>query len=139
MSKSEKKTLQIRQRRTFSEEFKRQKVQLIVDKTTTIADVAELYGVCKMTVYRWLYRYSPHHQQGTNQVVQMESEEHKNKQLLQKLADTERMVGQQAIQLAYLERLIAIAGESLKIDLKKNFSTPPLNGSATTQAKTSTQ
>jgi transposase-like protein len=138
MSKSEKKVFQIRQRRTFSEEFKRQKVQLIVDKTIGISDVAELYGVSKVTVYRWIYQYSPHHKQGTNQVVQMESEEHKTKQLLQKLAETERLVGQQALQLAYLERLITIAGESLNIDLKKNFSTSPLNGSETTQAKPST-
>jgi transposase len=132
MSKNEKKVLQIRQRRTFSEEFKRQKVQLIVDKTIAISDVVELYGVTRMSVYRWIYRYSPHHSQGTNQVVQMESEAHKNKLLLQKLAETERMVGQQAIRLAYLEQLIAIAGETLKIDLKKTFSTPPSNGSAST-------
>lgn len=138
MSKSEKKSFEIRQRRTFSEEFKRQKVQLIVDKTISISDVVELYGVSKMTVYRWVYQYSPHHKQGTNQVVQMESEEHKTKQLIQKLAQTERMVGQQAIQLDYLERLIAIAGEALKVDLKKTFSTPPLNGSETTLTKPST-
>jgi transposase len=138
MSKLEKKVLQIRKRRTFSEEFKRQKVQLIVDKTIAISDVVELYGVTKTSVYRWIYQYSPHHSQGTNQVVQMESEEHKTKLVLQKLAETERMVGRQAIQLAYLEQLIATAGAALKIDLKKNFSTPPLNGSEPTPTKPST-
>lgn len=127
MSNSEKKVLAIRQKRTFSEEFKRQKVKLLVEKTVSISDLVVLYGVSKMSVYRWIYKYSPHHEQGTNQVVQMESEAHKTKLLLQKLAEAEQKIGRQAIELDYLERLIAVAGESLKIDLKKNFSTPPLN------------
>lgn len=139
MSKSEKKVLEIRKRRIFSEEFKRQKVKLIVEKTVSISDVVEVYGVSKMSVYRWVYRYSAHHEQGTNQVVQMESEEHRTKQLLQKLSDAERVLGQQAIKLAYLEQLIATAGEALKIDIKKNFSTPASNTSAHTPTKPNTQ
>ena len=71
MDKTEKNKLKIRQRRTFSEEFKRQKVQQIVDKLISVAEVAEHYKVSRVTVYRWLYRYSPHHEQGTIQVVQM--------------------------------------------------------------------
>ncbi len=124
MSKSEKKVLEIGKHRIFSEEFKRQKVKLIVDKTVSISDVVEVYGVSKMSVYRWIYRYSPHHEQGTKQVVQMESEEHRTKQLLQKLSEAERVLGQQAVKLAYLEQLIDTAGQALKIDIKKNFSTP---------------
>ena len=137
MSKSEKKVLEIRKRRIFSEEFKRQKVKLIVDKTVSISDVVEVYGVSKMSVYRWVYRYSAHHEQGTNQVVQMESEEQRTKQLLQQLSEAERVLGQQAIKLAYLEQLIA-TGEALKIDIKKNFSTPASNTSAHTPTKPNT-
>ena len=56
MAKSKTNRLEIRQVRTFSEEFKRQKVQLIVEKKVSIADVSTLYQVSKMTVYRWLYK-----------------------------------------------------------------------------------
>ena len=128
--------LQVKQRRIFSEAFKRQKVQLIVEKKISIKDVSDLYGVTSMTVYRWLYRYSPHHQKGTTQVVQMESEEHRTKELLQELARLERVIGQKQVQLEYLERLIAIAGEALHIDLKKNFGSHASNGSEDTSKNT---
>lgn len=136
MSGPKRNGLQIKQRRIFSEAFKRQKVQLIVEKKISIKDVSELYGVTSMTVYRWLYRYSPHHKKGTIQVVQMESEEHRTKELLQELARLERVIGQKQVQLEYLERLIAIAGEALQIDLKKNFGSPVSNGSEGTTKNT---
>ena len=136
MSGSKRNGLQIKQRRIFSEAFKRQKVQLIVEKKISIKDVSELYGVCKLTVYRWLYRYSPHHRSGSIQVVQMESEEHRTKELLQELARLERVIGQKQVQLEYLERLLAIAGEALQIDLKKNFGSHASNGSQSTSKNT---
>lgn len=130
MDKSKKSSLKIRQRRIFSEEFKRQKVQQIVEKLVSVKEVAEHYGVTRMSVYRWLYRYSPHHEKGTNQVVQMQSEEQKTKQLLQQVADLERVVGQKQLHIDYLEKLIVISGEELGVDIKKNFSAKPSNGSA---------
>jgi transposase-like protein len=129
MSGPKRNGLQIKQRRIFSEAFKRQKVQLIVEKKISVKDVSELYGVSMVTVYRWLYRYSPHHNQGTIQVVQMESEEHRTKELLHKLSKLEQVIGQKQLQLDYLERLIAIAGDALQIDIKKNFDTLASNGS----------
>jgi transposase len=129
MSKSGKKVYQTKQRRIFSEAFKRQKVQQIVDKQISIKDVSDLYQVSKMSVYRWLYQYSPHHARGTNQVVQMESEAHKTKALLQKVAQLEQVVGQKQLQIDYLNKLLELASESFKTDIKKNFGSPPLNGS----------
>lgn len=136
MSGTKRNSLRIKQRRIFSEAFKRQKVQLIVEKKISIKDVSDLYGVSTMTVYRWLYRYSPHHNKGTIQVVQMESEEKRTKELLGELARLERVIGQKQVQLEYLERLIAIAGESLQIDLKKNFDSLASSGSETTPKNT---
>lgn len=136
MSSHQKSKLEIRQRRIFSEEFKRQKTQQIVEKKVSVSDVSELYGIAKMTVYRWLYRYSPHHQKGTTQVVQMESEENKTKQMLQKVAELERIIGQKQLHIDYLEKLIEISGQELKIDLKKNFSGQPSNGSVSTKINT---
>ena len=135
MDKLEKNKLKIRQRRTFSEEFKRQKVQQIVDKLISVAEVAEHYKVSRVTVYRWLYRYSPHHEQGTIQVVQMQSEEHKTKQLRQQIAELERIIGQKQLHIDYLEKLIVISSEELKIDLNKNFDMTRSNGSAETEPK----
>lgn len=127
------------QRRIFSEEFKRQKVQLIVDKLASVKEVSETYGVSATSVYRWVYQYSPHHQRGSVQVVQMESEAHKTKELLRQVAELERAVGQKQLQIDYLERLLAVSGESLQMDLKKTFGATALSGSASTAASTPTR
>ena len=124
-----KKKLEIRQRRIFSEEFKRQKVQLLIEKKVSVKELSELYSTSKMTIYRWLYRYSPHHQKGTTQVVQMESEALKTQSLQAQVADLERVVGQKQLQIDYLEQLIELASQELKMDIRKNFVTQALNKS----------
>ena len=55
----------------------------------------------------------------------MESESHKTKRLLERLAELERIVGQKQLQIDYLEKLIEIGSEELKVDLKKSFGTKP--------------
>jgi transposase-like protein len=135
MAQEKKPQLEIRQRRIFSEAFKRQKVQQIVEKKISIKEVVAHYGVTRMAVYRWVYKYSPHHQKGTNQVVQMESEELKTKELLKQVAELERIVGQKQLQIDFLDKLIAIGSEELKIDLKKNFAPQPSSGSGNTGDK----
>lgn len=135
MGQDKKTQLEIRQRRIFSETFKRQKVQQIVDKKIAIKDLVEHYGVARMTVYRWLYQYSPHHQKGTNQVVQMESEEFRTQQLLKQIAELERSIGQKQLQIDYLEKLIAVSSEELKVDIKKNFSQQLWSGTGDTPNK----
>jgi transposase len=132
MSKSSKnvqKKLDIRQRRIFSEEFKKQKVEMLIQKKISIHDLCELYKVSKVNIYRWLYRYSPHHNKGTTQVIQMESEVEKTKYLQQRLAELERLVGQKQIKIDYLEKMIELASEELKTDIKKNYVTQQQNGS----------
>ena len=62
----------------------------------------------------------------------MESEGHKTKELLRQVAELERALGQKQIAIDYLERLLAVSSESLKIDLKKTFGGPASSGSAIT-------
>jgi len=88
-----------------------------------------------MTPYRWLYKYSPHHNKGTIQVVQMASEAEKTKALQEQLAKTEQMLGQKQIQIEFLEKMIELASKDLKVDIKKNFSTQPSNGFNSTKPK----
>jgi transposase len=123
------KKLEIRTRRIFSEEFKRQKVHLLIAKKVSIKELSEVYQVSKMSIYRWLYRYSPHHSKGTTQVVQMQSEESKHLASLKQIAELERIIGQKQMQIDFLEKMIELASEELKVDIQKNFDTRPLNGS----------
>lgn len=117
----------LKKRRIFSETFKRQRVKEINDSLLTIAEVSKLYGVCRQSVYKWLYKYSAYHQKGVTQVVQMESEAEKTKALLARVAELERYLGQKQLQIDYLEQLIEISSEELKVDIKKNFGTPRSN------------
>ena len=120
--KSKKSTkLNIRQRRIFSEEFKREKVQELSSGLCSIKSFCNLWGVSSVTVYRWLYKYSPDHKKGTTMVIQKESEAQKNADLLLRVANLERLLGQKQMQLDYLETLIEIASKDSGVDLKKNI------------------
>lgn len=119
MKKSSKRSSKLRVRRVFSEAFKRQKVKEIEQGLYTVLELSRLYNVSTKSVYRWLHKYSITHQKGIVQVVQKQSEAQKNKELLARLAELERIVGQKQLQIDYLEQLIRISSEELKVDLKK--------------------
>ena len=121
--------LEIKQRRTFSEAFKRQKVKDIVEKRISIKDICKLYEVTRSAVYKWVYAYSPHHEQKTILVVQMESEASKTQMLQQRVAELERVVGQKQLELDFLNKLLELGSAYLGFDLKKNLSTKLSNGS----------
>jgi hypothetical protein len=59
----------------------------------------------------------------------MESEQYRSKELEKKVAELEAAVGRKQMEIDFLNKLIEIAGDELKVDLKKNFSTPPSGGS----------
>lgn len=121
--KSKKSTkLTIRQRRIFSEEFKREKVKELTSGLCSISSFCKLWEVSNVAVYRWIWQYSPDYKKGTTMVIQKESEASKTAELLKNNANLERILGQKQLKIDYLERLIEIAGKELEIDLKKNFN-----------------
>jgi transposase len=85
--------LKIRQRRTFSEEFKREKVQELNAGLYSISSFCKLWDVTSTAVYRWIYLYSPEHKKGTTMVVQKDSESQKTHDLLKQVAELERRLG----------------------------------------------
>ena len=111
----------LRQQRVFSDTFKRQKVQELDSGLITVPELSKLYKVSVQSIYRWLHKYSINHQKGIRQVVQMESEAKKTKQLLERVAELERVIGQKQLHIDYLEMLVQISSEELNVDLKKNF------------------
>lgn len=131
--------LKIKQRRSFSDEFKRSKVKELVEKRITIIELMKLYGVSRTAIYKWLYKYSVYHQQKTILVVQMESEAEKNKYFMQRLAELERIVGQKQLEIDFLNKLLEIGTEELGFDLKKNFSTKLSSGSDTSRESPDTK
>lgn len=129
LKESKESVLEIRTQRYFSETFKKEKVQELVDKRTTVQKLCDLYGVSRTTIYKWLYHYSPHHEKKSRQVVEMESESQKTEFYQNRVAELERIVGQKQLEIDFQQKLMEIASAELGIDIKKNFSTKVLNGS----------
>jgi transposase len=135
--KSKKRELRVN--RYFSDEFKIQKVKEIEQNLISVTQISKEYSVTRWSIYNWIYKYSNHLKKGINQVVQMESEQEKNKKLQQRIAELERIVGQKQIQIDFLEKIIEIGEKELGVDLKKKPSTQPLTGSDKTKKDTGTK
>ena len=129
---------EIRERRIFSEELKKKAIKELVSRHTTIKSLMAEHQVSANTVYRWLYQYSPYHEQKCTLVVQMKSEELKNSELRQRMAELERIVGQKQLEIDFLNKLLEIGSGELGFDLKKSFSPPPLNGTGSAKESTGT-
>ena len=135
---SKKVKYKIRERRNFSEALKRQIVSELESKVTTIREICELYSVTRTSIYRWLYKYSPHYKKGTIQVVEMKSEAENSKQLYSRVKELEAVVGRKQLELDYLDRLIDLASKELDYDLKKNYEPELLNGFVSIKKNTTT-
>lgn len=129
MTKVAKKKISLRQRRTFSIPLKRKIVDDIEKGKLSIRATMREYSVSDKSVYVWLNKYSLHLKTGTQIVVQMESEEQRNKDLQKRISELERIVGQKQMSIDFLEKIIELGKEELGVDLKKKFSTPLSTGS----------
>ena len=106
--------------RTFSEEFKRQKVADIIAKRIKVSELCSLYNVSRTSVHKWIYLYSSN-ERGTKTVVQMESEAEKTKALQAQLAACERALGQKQMEIDLLETYLAKISEEVGYDVKKTY------------------
>ena len=127
--KQAKQVKSLSQRRIFSDELKRKIVKDIEHNNLSVSAVCREYLVCGQTVYNWLNKYSRHLQSGKTLVVQMESEQYRSKELEKRVTELEAALGRKQMEIDFLTKLIEIAGEELKVDLKKNFYTPLSGGS----------
>lgn len=125
-SKSKKSTkLTIRKYRIFSEAFKRETVARLAAGEMSIGSFCTLWQVSRASIYNWIYRYSPDYQKGTILVIQKDSEATKTQELLERVAQLERTLGQKQMVIDYQNKLIEIASQELKVDLKKTFRPTP--------------
>jgi transposase-like protein len=123
------------ERRYFSEAFKKEKVDEILSKRTTIKEFSLLYEIKPSVIYRWLHKYSKVKLSGIKIHYEMETEEQKTLFYKDKVVELERIVGIKQIEIDFLNKLIEIASSELDVDIKKNFSTFRSNGSEITRLK----
>jgi transposase len=126
-------TVEERQYRYFSEEFKKQKVADIEKKLITVGQVSREYQVSRSAVAKWLNKYSPMRKKRERLVHETDSDSYKVTQMQERIKELERAVGQKQMKIDFLEKMIEIAEDDLKIDIKKKISSKLSSGSSQTK------
>jgi transposase len=124
---------QLRKNRRYSEEFKKEIVQLYESGKFSVIQIEKLYGISNPLIYNWIYKFSTFNEKGIRVVEMKESSITKLSELEKKVKDLEQIVGQKQIKIDYLEKMIDIAKDELNVDIKKNFNTSQSTGSAQTK------
>ena len=126
---------QLRKKLCYSEEFKKEIVAIFESGKLSVLQIEKLYGVNNVTVYNWIYKFSTFNEKGFRIIEMKESSLEKLKALELKIKSLEQAVGQKQIKIDYLEKMIDIAKDDLKIDIKKNYNTQHSTGSETIKKK----
>jgi transposase len=114
-----------RKRRNFSESFKRKKVQEIESGQTKIADLCRQYDTNRSSVYKWLNKYGNMATKKERLIIETESD---TKELLAAKAEIARLkmiIGEKQIQIDFKDKMIEIAEDMYKVDIKKKFEMKP--------------
>lgn len=134
-----KKQTNLRVNRYFSEGFKRQKVIEIEKNLTRVTEISREYEVSRSAVYKWLHKYSQMRKKGIRQIIEAESDTRKLLQLQEKIKELERIIGQKQILIDFQNKMIEIAEEEYKVDIKKKLGSTLSAGSGKTGSSTNTK
>lgn len=122
----------LRKFRRYSEEFKRSLVSDYEQGLYSVLQLSRLHKVPVQTIYRWIYKFSTFNDKSYRIVEMADSSSKKVKELEARIKELEGMVGRKQIMIDYLDKMMDIAKDELDIDIKKNYGTPPSNGSENT-------
>lgn len=111
---------QIRISRTFSTEFKKEKVASIESGKITVKELSDIYEVSQTAIYNWIKKFSKL-ERGERIVIEKISEEQKNKELLKRIAELERTVGRKQLELDYYKTTLDILEEQEGDSLVKKY------------------
>lgn len=129
-------TLAERRRRTFSDTFKRDKVREIELGLSRISDVRRQYGVSDTAVYKWIRKFGVEKGTPERLIIESMSDTRALKELKERIAELERLVGQKQIEVEYYKKMIDLAQEHYGIAIKKNYSTQPCDTSGSGEKNT---
>ena len=116
---STKRKINAKRYRKFSESFKISKVKEIESCRSTISEVSRAYDVSAVSIHNWLNKYGME-EKPERTIVESKSDTQKILKLQKKIAELERLLGQKQIQIDFKDKMIEIAEDHYKIDIKKN-------------------
>jgi transposase-like protein len=123
----------VQERRIFSEEIRRQTVRDIELRKCTVRQASNEFGISDQAIYKWLYKYSRYLVKKQQMVVEHESEAYRSKELEKRLKELESIIGRKQMEIDLLNKVIDLANDEYKTDLKKNLSKNRSNGSKGTK------
>jgi transposase-like protein len=118
----------IKQIRRFSLQVKQDTVKDIEKGVYTVVEASRDLQVKAQTIYNWVYQYSSYLSKNKVLIVEDKSEVSKTLALENRLKEVEAALGRKQMELDLLNKMIELAGDELKIDLKKSFSRKVLSG-----------
>jgi len=118
----------VRQMRYFGPEFKKQKVREVEQNLCGVSDISKEYEVTRAAVYKWIYKYSAMRKKGERQIVESESDTKKLHLLRERVRELERIIGQKQLLIDFQEKVIELAEQEYKVDIKKKFGDKPCSG-----------
>ena len=107
--------------RHYSEAFKQEKVKMLEERKVTVRQLSKIYEVSETAIYKWIRKYSTLITKQERVVVEKESEGSKTIELMKKVAELERIIGQKQLEIDFLNKTIEIGSSSLGVDIKKKY------------------
>lgn len=127
-----KQTRQERQNRYFSEGFKRAKVDEIEKGLVGVSELSREYEVTRSAIYKWIHKYSKMRKKKEKIVYESNSDTKKLLLMKEKIKELERIIGQKQILIDFQHKVIELAEEEYKVDIKKKYGEKPYSGTGTT-------
>jgi transposase len=122
--------------RSFSEDFKRNKIRELERNLSSVSDICKTYSVSRTSVYKWIYKYSAMAKKQVKQVVEAKSDTKKIKALEERIKELERIVGQKQLLIEFKDKMIEIAESTYNVDIKKKVGSKLSSGTTTTEKRT---
>ncbi len=108
--------------RRFSENFRKEKVRELELGIVSIRDLRQQYQVSDMAVRRWIAKFSSMKEKKERLIVESQSDTIQLLELKKKIAELERVVGQKQLLIDFQQKMIELAEEEYRVDIKKKFS-----------------
>jgi transposase len=124
----------LKQHRVFSEDIKKQVIRDIEKGRCTVRQASRELQVSEQSIYNWLNRYSLNLQRQRVLVVENKSEAYRTKELQKRIQELEAALGRKQMEVDLLNKILEMASEEQKVDIKKNILRQLSNGTDSKKA-----
>lgn len=112
-----------RRRRTFSNQFKQQKVREIETGRTKISEICRQYEVSETSVRRWLCKFGiMEKDKPERMIVESQSDSVQLLELKKEIAELQRIIGQKQLLIDFQNKMIEVAEDHYGIEIKKKHA-----------------